>query len=797
MKINPSNYTPVLLLSYFKITLRKIKRQTGYSFINIAGLAVGMACCIIMLLWVQNEKSFDRFHANRDSIFRMIKETRANNKTILDARTPFPLAEAISGRIPEVVNYTRYQGVEGWRMRYEDKVFFNDYLSTADSSFFEIFTFPFVKGDPETALSDRKSIVVSESMASKYFGDEEPMGKVITIGQEGNVFTVTGVIKDVPKNSHLKFDCIIPVVNFWEWWDGRQDGWNMIMFYTYIQLAPNSSSELVGPKIAAILNENVEGTEAKIRLQSLNDVHLRSNIEWDLDNWAKGSQSTLTIFTLAAIGVLVLAMINFANLSTARSASRAKEVGLRKASGAWQMDIMGQFLGEAVVLALISLVMALVLVYFAIPYFNALSGKQIDFKALFNLKVILSLIGISFITGILSGGYPSFFLSSFRPAAVLKGEITSGGKSHSVLYKSLVVAQFTLTLFLVIGSAIVNKQMTFIKEKNLGIDTHNVVKLEVVLRDFQAVKNTFLSNPNVLSITRSDPPQLDQRGISDVNWEGKTLDDNIQFFPLTVDPDYLQTFKGEMAEGRFFSYDIPTDISQAVVLNETAVKAMGLTSPIGKKVSIQSQPYTVIGIIRDFHQSSLHKPIEPMIIRYPQWHYSVCARISPVNTKETIAFFETTLKKFSPDRPFRYEFIDDRIDGFYNSERKVEAILSVFTIIALFTACMGLFGLVSFLVRKRTREIGIRKVFGAPVTGLVWLLAWDFSKWILLSGLIASPVAYFATRKWLDGFAYHVKPTAGIFFITILATLLIALIAVGFQSVRAANANPVNSLHHE
>lgn len=491
MIINLPNFTPVLLLSYIKITLRKIKRQIAYSFINIAGLAVGLACCIIMMLWIQSETSFDNFHSNRDTIYRMIKETETNNKTTLDARTPFPLAETIFGKIPEVVNFTRYQGVEGWRISSGDKVFYNDYLSTADSSFFEIFTFPFVKGNPKTALSDRKSIVVSESMALKYFGNDEPLGKVITISREGNTFTVTGVIKDVPKNSHLHFDCIIPIVNFWEWWDGRQDGWNMIMFYTYVQLSPNSSSELVAPKISSILNENVKETKANIHLQPLKDVHLKSNFEWDLDNWAQGSHSTLSMFTLAAIGVLILAMINFANLSTARSTGRAKEVGIRKVSGAWRVDIMGQFLGEAIVMALIGLFVALVLVYYAIPYFNILSEKQIDFRALLEIKIILSLIGIAFITGLFSGSYPSFFLSSFRPAAVLKREIITGGKSQSVLRKSLVIVQFALTLFLVIGSAIVGKQMRFIKEKNLGIDTHNVVKLEVVYQDYQTIKNIF------------------------------------------------------------------------------------------------------------------------------------------------------------------------------------------------------------------------------------------------------------------------------------------------------------------
>jgi ABC-type antimicrobial peptide transport system permease subunit len=465
MKNERIDFTPALLRNYFKVTLRKIHRQKGYTLINVSGLAVGLACCAIMLLWVRNEKSFDGFHANRDSIYRLIKETHTNGKETLDARIPFPLAETILGKIPEVKNYTRYQGVDGWKISYGDKFFFNDFLSTGDSTFFEIFTFPFVKGDPKTALTDRNSIVVSESMARKYFGDDEPMGKVLTMHQGRYTFTVTGVIKDVPKNSHLRFDCIIPIVNFWEWWDGGQDGWGMIMFYTYLQLQPNSSPVSVGPKITAVLNENVPGQKAGIRMQPLMDIHLRSDFGWDLDNFDQGSHSTLTIFILAAMGVLLLAMINFTNLATACSSSRSREVGLRKINGARRREIIGQFLGESVVISFLALLLALVIVYLSLPLFNNLAGKQIALAGLFEPQLFLLLISVTLVTGILSGSYPALFLSSFQPVRVLKGEILSGGKSQAVLRKTLVVFQFSLTLFLIIGSAIANQQLKYIREK--------------------------------------------------------------------------------------------------------------------------------------------------------------------------------------------------------------------------------------------------------------------------------------------------------------------------------------------
>jgi len=792
-----TSFAPALLWNYFKITLRKIKRQKGYSIINTAGLAIGLACCALMMLWLQNEKSFDRFHSNRDSIYRMIKETRTSEKTTLDARTPYPLGDAILGKVPEVMNFTRYQGVIGWEMTYGDKTFFNDNIGTADATFFEIFSFPFVQGDLKTALSDRYSIVVTESMAHKYFGTDEPMGKVMTMQEGRHAFKVTGVIRDVPENSHLRFDCIIPITNFLEWWDGTPGDWNMIMFYTYVQLESNGVAAAAGPKIAAVLNENTPESKSSIRLQSLMDVHLKSNFEWDLDNYAQGSQSTLTIFTLAALGVLLLAIINFMNLSTARSSNRAKEVGLRKVSGAKRTDIMGQFLGESVVLAFLGLGLALILVDIGLPFFNKLSGKAIAFSGLFQPQLILILLSTTFLTGFLAGSYPSFFLSAFQPTHVLKGGILSGGRRQTTLRKSLVVVQFSLTLFLVMGTAVVNRQLKFVREKDLGIDIHNVVTFDGFFDQFPSARNIMLNNPNVSNVTCSDPPQLEQRGTSDVSWEGKNPGDKTQFFPVTVDAYYLQTFRIGLAEGRFFSRDFPSDSAESLVLNESAVAAMGMTSPVGNRVKIGERSYTVIGVVKDFHQSSLHRPIEPMIFRAPNDYYRTCVRISPINTKETIAFLEETMKGFLPQYPTTFEFLDDRIEGFYSSERKVEAILGLFTGIALFTACLGLFGLASFLAEKRTKEIGIRKILGAPVSGLVWLQTREFSMWILLSGLVAGPAAYYATGRWLRGFAYHLNPGIGIFLTAVLATLLVALLAVCFQSVRAAMANPVESLRYE
>lgn len=794
-------FAPALYWNYAKIALRKFRRQKGYSLINVAGLAVGLACCALMMLWVRHERSFDRFHANHDSIYRVIKETAANGgQPMLDARAFFPLGPAIRGRVPEVRSFCRFQGYEGRDLKYGDKlVTLGKNFGTADPSFFEMFSFSLVQGDPKTALDEPDSIVLSESAARKIFGSEDPMGKVLTKPGYRDGFKVRGVMRDIPENSHIQVDSLIGIKYDAPWHGVGENDWEELFYYLYVQLEPGASAASAGPKIASILNANAPDLNASIVLQPLRDVHLRSNYQWDMDNFAQGSQSTLDIFGLAALGVLLLAMINFMNLATARSANRAKEVGLRKVSGARRSEVMVQFLGESVLLAFLGLGLGLLLVYLGLPLFNELAGKAIPFSGLFDPLIILGLLGGTLVTGLLAGTYPSVFLSAFQPSRVLKGAVASGGRGQAVLRKALVVLQFALTLFFVMGTAVVGRQLKYVREKDLGIDARHVVTMGAPFRDPAAVRSAFLANPNVESVTWSDPPQKEQRGIPQVSWEGKAAGDEARFFPVVVDPDYLKTFRVGLAEGRFFSRDVPTDTTEAIVLNQAAVRAMGMDAPLGKKVTIGRQAFSVIGVVKDFHQSSLHRPIEPMILRAPAFHYVLCIRIKPTNIQDTIAFLGKTAKAFSPtpDLVFRIEFLDDRIDGFYAADRKIEAVLGLFTAIALFTACLGLLGLASFLAEKRTKEIGIRKTLGAPVSGLVLLQTREFSKWILAAGLVAGPTAYWASGRWLQGFAYHISPSLGVFVASVLATLAVALLAVGYQSVRAARANPVEALRHE
>jgi ABC-type antimicrobial peptide transport system permease subunit len=800
MKSAGPDVSYAMLMSYIKIAFRKMRRQKGYTFINICGLGIGLACCVIMILWISSEMSFDSFHENRNSIFRLIKETRVNGSEILDARIPFPLAESILAKIPEVKNYTRYQGVDGWKITSGEKSFYNDFLSTADSTFFEVFTFRFIEGDPKNALKNRSSIVITESMARKYFGTEEPMGKVLSIIQPGFTFTVTGIIRDVPENSHLHFDCIIPIVNFWEWWDGRESGWNMNMFYTYILLQPNSSAASVGTKIASVMNENVPQQKSGIRMQPLMDVHLRSSFGWDLDNYKQGSSTVITVFILAALGVLILAIINFINIATARSANRAKEIGLRKINGSRRFEIIMQFIGESVLISLFALLLALAFVYFGLPLFNSLADRQIGFGSVFEPGLFLTLLAVTFLTGILAGSFPAFFLSSFRPVRVLKGDWISAGQNKALLRRILVVVQFAITIFLISISVIVNKQLKYLRSKDLGMETANIaIVFNMGIRNYESLKNSIQSNPDILNFTFSDPPGIDQRGISNVVWEGKDPATTIEFYPVSVDPGYLPTFRIRMSGGRFFSEEFTADGTESVIINETAARRMAMDSPVGKKLTIGNKSYNIIGVINDFHQTTLRKSIEPMILKMNHESPQLCLSINPLRKKEAIAYIENTLKSFNidPERPIRYEFLDERIEKFYISDKKIEVILSVFRAIALFTACLGLLGLSSYIAEKRNKEIGLRKVFGGSVSGMVWLQVREFSKLILISGVIAGPLAYLAANKWLTRSAYHFNPGIGVILGTVAITLAIALLTVAYQSLKAALTNPVDTLRHE
>ncbi len=799
-------FVPALLWNYFQVALRKVRRQKGYAFINIAGLAVGLACSVLMMLWIADERGFDRFHQSGDSIYRLVTETRNENASILDARAPTPTAPALKAEFPDVEDFCRFRTNNGnYGLRLGDQVSFTDVIGVADPSFFTMFTFPFVKGDPKAALNNPRSIVVTESLARKFFGDADPMGKILTITRDP--YTVTGVVRDVPENSHLRFACVIPAANMHDYHHVDFANWQSRFFSSYVRLKRGARPAELESKLSGSLSRNMNTPNVSLRLQPLKDVHLKSDFAFDLDNHNQGSSSTLTLFAIAAGAILLLACINFMNLATARSANRAKEVGMRKVTGARKMDLVRQFLGESVILSFLALAAAVLILWAILPMFNSLSGKAISLAGLLRPGLFGAAIGVALLSGLLAGLYPAFYLSAFEPARVLKGTFTGGERGRAVLRKSLVVLQFGLTAFFIFGIIVVDKQLRFLRTKNLGVDIQRIVTMTVPPRP--SFLDAVRSDARILNASQSVGPGTPLRTAAEVSWEGKQPGDNTPFYPSKVDPEFLDTFRAEMAEGRFFSREILSDQAEAVVVNETGAKAMSSGSAVGKRLTLtamssqgelETRTYTVIGVMKDFHQTSLRQAIEPIVFtndgnQYPYLNL----RIRSTEIPETLTFVEEAWNTAVPDRlfPFTYSFLDDKFDAFYQRDRRTRSILGVFTILAMFTACLGLVGLASFIAERRTKEIGIRKVLGASAQGLVLMQAREFLIWVLAANIVALPAASLAAGRWLRGFAYRIEPGIAPAFLATALSLVIAFLAVSYKAVRASRANPADALRFE
>ncbi|UCH94425.1 MAG: ABC transporter permease [Candidatus Aminicenantes bacterium] len=793
--------------NYFLTTFRNIRRHKMFSLINVVGLATGITCCILVFLWIQNEMSYDRFHEKSDELYRVISKSHTGTQLIHQARTPNALAETLKEEYHEIINATRFRGGRGgWLLKYGDKIFKNDRLGTADPSFFEMFSFPFIKGDPKTALKDRYSIVITESMAKKYFGDVEPMGKVITLMGPRKDMKVTGVIRDVPRNSHIQFDYVFPLINMREWWREDLNSWERYRFHTYIEVNKNVSADDLSEKISGIIKRHFPGTNTAVYLQSLKDIHLRSDFKWDQDNFEAGSIIYVYVLSLTALCILLVACINFMNLATARSANRAKEVGIRKIVGAQRRHIIKQFFGESIVLSFIALCVAIILVYIFLPVFNTLSGKQLK-MGLFagDIQVIIGIVVITLFTGIMAGSYPALLLSAMQPINVLKKIGSMGKPRGELLRKLLVVLQFIFIIILIIGTTVIYSQLDHIKNRDLGFDEDHVVHFSgqgEFRRNIDAVKHELLQNPNIVSVAKAYPPISTLQGTTDVNWEGKNPDVELMVHPGLVDYDYLKTFNMKMVQGRFFSKEFPTDTSN-FVLNETAVKVMGIESPVGKRFSYRSSITNgeikgiIIGVIKDFHQSSLHNEIEPLVLRLYNRPMIINIKIRPEKVSKTISFIESKWKKFAPDYPFSYEFLDERIDSFYDAEGRIGSIFKYSTFLAMFIACLGLLGLLSFMVEQKTKEIGIRKVLGASEFSIVLFFLKSILKWVIAAIIIACPAAWYLMSLWLQNFSYRISISWLIFLFAGGVSLLLSLLTVSYQTIKAARTNPVDSLRYE
>jgi len=784
--------------NYLKIAMRNLKRQKGYSFLNIAGLAVGMACCILILLWARDETSYDRFHANVDDIYRVLQEVKFSDHETTWAITQGPLGPSLEKDFPEIVSSIRFKE-RRFQVR-QGSVWISEMISLVDPAIFEVFTFPLAAGDPATALADPHSIILSERMVEKYFPDRNALGQALRVDDQFD-FRVTGVMKAIPRNSHLQFDFLVPFAF------GREinlsvDRWNNSTFTTYVQLQKRTQANAAIGKIAGYLSDKPtieKGT--RLTLQPLKRIHLYSNYEFDS---AHGDIRYVRIFSLVAFFILLIACINFMNLTTARSAGRAREVGMRKVSGARRADIIGQFYGESVLLILVAQALGLALAKLLLPAFNNLAAKELTLDLFGSRGLLAGLAGLALVTAVIAGSYPAFFLSAFRPARVLKAAPSSGARGRA-FRRALVVVQFSLTILLVICTVFVYGQLIYMRNSKLGYDKENVIFMTMrgnMRKNFAAVKNELLRNPNVIDVAASET--VPTYGYSFSNslwtWEGQASDSEILMRAGCVDEGYFDVLGIELSQGRTFDGQTLSEENPLFIINQEAARVMNLKEPVGQWLSDRSGKFkgTIVGVVKDYHFTPLRQKIEPLIlIYYPPDCNVLLARLKPGNISRTIADIESVWKRFAPGFPFRFNFLDEALDNLYRAEQRVGTIIRSFSLLAVVVSCLGLFGLASFTAERRTKEIGIRKVLGATSSNIVWLFSREFSRWVLAANFIAWPAAYVAVFKWLKGYPYRITIGLGPFLFAGTLALLVAALAVGYHSIRSARANPAGALRYE
>jgi putative ABC transport system permease protein len=797
----PSRFMPALGWSYIKTAWRKMKRQKGYAFINVAGLAIGLAVCMLISLWVVDEFGYDRFHRNVRTIFRVYHDESATAPGSTSALTPPPMAAALKKDFPDVVRSTRF-GAWGKRLvSWGEKGFVETKYMNADPDFFAMFTFPFVKGDPASAFSNPYSVVLTEAAAEKYFGREDPMGKTLNVDHAFDV-VVTGVLRNVPAGSSLEFDMLSPfelvLTKYIE--EKARDNWGFNSFSTFVMLANEDSGSGLNRKIAGYLKTFEPQETDKLALQPLSAIHLRSRLGSDYSN--TGDIKYVWIFGALAALILAIACVNFMNLTTARSANRAREVGLRKVVGATRPQLVRQFFAESVLMAVLSFAVAMLLLELLIRPFNALAAKNLPSALQMDPLVLLGFFGLALVTGLIAGSYPALFLSSFRPVVVLKGMLRSAG-SNPRLRKTLVVFQFSLSVFLIAGTAVISRQMSDMRTLDLGFQRERIVRLSLfgeLKGKYGVIREEFLRNPEVLNVTASLAlPTNIQNTPGTPEWEGKNPDEQMEIKADFVDYDYLETFGIPLVEGRSFRRDIATDAETAFIINEEAARRMRLAPPVvGRSFGFWGIKGQIIGVMKDAHLQSLHHKIDPMVFKmFPDWLSTIYVKLRAGDVAAALGSLKKTWEGMRLGYPFEARFLDDDFENLYRTEQRLGAIFRYFAALAVFIGCLGLLGLASFMAEQRAKEIGIRKVLGASVSGVTLMMSGQFIKWVLAANLIAIPAAWIVMNRWLGGFAYRTEIGIGVFLLSAGLSLGLALLTVAFQSIRAARGNPVVALRQE
>lgn len=783
---------------HLKMHLRGLTSNKTHSVINILGLSIGIAFSVLILLWVADELSFDRFHEHSGEIYRIL----GDDVLIGDmAATCGPLTAYMENNYPEVIRATRVMQYEGAAFKYGENMFNVDKGTLVDPEFLKMFSFRLLQGAPETALADLSSIVLTKSVAEKLFRDENPLGKTVLMDGTSPM-NVSAVIDDPPENSQLQFNYLLNV-EVLRFLGVPLDLWENAAFHTFIQVRPDADIAQLNAGIANLMGEQIPGFNRTLYLQPLTDIHLTNGVAYDLPGL--GDKKYVYIFSAIALFLILIACINYINLYTARSLKKMRSVGLRKILGAGRFRVMGQFLSESAIISLVSIVVAAVIALLIIPIFNQISGKNLSLDVSAP-SVIFGALLLWVVTSLLSGGYPALLMSRAKPLTVVnKRTIGSGG---SVSRWILVVIQFSLAIMLLVGTITVYHQINYIRNKNLGFDKENIIYFSAdgnFVQDYDRLKHELLSLSSITGVTAEDKMFMNfGNSTANLYWEGKTDQTDINIEYSHVDANFLDMLNVNLIAGRNFEQNRSDDLS-TYILNEEAVDQMGLTDPVGKRFVLNGQEGRIIGVARNSNFKSLHHAVNPSVFmlldpgRKVEFQYNgtIMVRTVPGKAPQAIASLQDLWRQENPDIPFEYHFLDETIDRQYSNEIRTGRIFSYFSLIAIFISCLGLYGLTMFMTEDRTKEIGIRKTIGASVPEILALLSADFTKWVLLANVVAWPVAWFAMHRWLQNFAYHVNMSWWTFALAGALALIIALFSISWQAIRAATANPVESLRYE
>jgi len=802
-----------MFMNYIKIVFRNIKNHKGYSFINIMGLALGIASCILILSYVGYELSFDKHHQNAHRIYRVVARGDISGDANNNAKIGAALAPFLMTDYPEIESTVRFATEIFNMFRYEDKKFYESTFFYADASVFNVFSYSLVKGDDRTALEAPNTVVLTQETALKYFGNEDPMGKIIRFNDEVDL-TVTGIMKNPPANTHLPFDLLLSFGTFQEYSSYVANSKTIPSCYTYILLKEGTDVGDFETKCVDSFNRHIgdynrsRGGGQSCSIQPLTSIHLHSRLQ--NDNPGNSSIMYVVTFTILAALILLVASINYVNLTTARSATRAKEVGMRKVLGAFKGEIARQFIGESFFHGLIASLVGVALVMAALPLFRDFTSNNMSAHVLRAPVFWLEVIAILFLTCFLAGGYPAIFLSRFKPARTLKGIFVKGMES-SRFRNILVVFQFVVLIALIIMTVGIFSQMSYVRNRNLGFDKEQLLYIKF--------HNDHSDNDNRIHWINSIKAELvSLDGVVNAALSGHVPGTRYyqrQFFPeefpenqsltmetYNIDDDFLDTYGIKIMKGRNFSKEIMSDAEDAAIINQTAAKQLGWMNPVGKTLMIkmghdETKKYHIIGVAQDFHSKSLHHVIEPLVFKKFADFHSLTVRLKPENIQHTMNLIQDIWNEFELDHPFEYFFLDEIVDGLYKTEAELGRIIRMFTFLAICIGCLGLFGLVSFMTEQRTKEIGIRKTVGASRVDIAVLLLKGFTKWIILANLFAWPVAYYAMNQWLQTFAYRITPGIWMFVLGAGVSFTVAILTMGYRFVRAASANPVDSLRYE